>query len=94
MSASDAALKKMSQKLRRISLESTTEAGSGHPTSCMSAAEIASVLFFDEMRFDPSDPSGQDADLFVLSKGHAAPLLWSALSEAGAISEDPLAPPL
>ena len=84
----DATLFKMAQKLRRDSIVSTTEAGSGHPTTCMSAADLVSVLFFDEMRFDPRDPSGRDADLFVLSKGHAAPILWSALKEAGAISED------
>ncbi len=78
----------MAQKLRRHSLESTAEAGSGHPTSCMSCAEIVSVLYFDEMRFDPADPSGEDQDVFVLSKGHAAPILWAVLKEAGAISED------
>src|SRR5688572_9524821 len=85
-----AVLSKMAQKLRRISLESTAEAGSGHPTSCMSAAEMVSVLFFDEMRWDPSDPSGSRADVFVLSKGHAAPILWAVLSEAGAIDGDPM----
>jgi transketolase len=84
----DAALFRMAQKLRRDSILSTSEAGSGHPTTCMSAADLVSVLFFDEMRFDPRDPSGRDADLFVLSKGHAAPILWAALKESGAISED------
>jgi transketolase len=86
--ADDAALFRMAQKLRRHSLESTTRAGSGHPTTCMSAADIVSVLFFDEMRFDPADPSGRGADVFVLSKGHAAPLLWAALKEAGCIDHD------
>ena len=80
----------MAQKLRRISILSTTEAGSGHPTTCMSAAEIASVLFFDEMQYDPSNASRPGADQLVLSKGHAAPLLWAALSEAGCIAEDPM----
>jgi transketolase len=84
----DATLLKMAQKLRRHCLESTAEAGSGHPTSCMSCAELVAVLFFDEMRFDPKDPSGRDADVFVLSKGHAAPVLWAALKEAGAIEDD------
>src|SRR5262245_6678622 len=84
----DAQLQRMAQRLRRHSLEMTTEAGSGHPTSCMSCAEIMAVLFFEEMRWDPSDPSGRDADVFVLSKGHAAPILWAALKEAGAISDD------
>ncbi len=88
MSVDDATLGKMAQKLRRHSLESTAEAGSGHPTTCMSCAEIMSVLFFDEMRWDPRDPSGRDQDVFVLSKGHAAPILWAALKEAGAITDD------
>src|SRR5262245_7349407 len=88
MPVTDAELHRMAQKLRRHSLESTTEAGSGHPTTCMSCAELVSVLYFDEMRFDPADPSGRDADVFVLSKGHAAPILWAALKEAGAIDVD------
>jgi transketolase len=90
MTADDRTLARMAQKLRRISLETTAEAGSGHPSTCMSAAEIVAVLFFEEMRFDPRDPSGRDADVFVLSKGHAAPLLWGALHEAGAIADDPM----
>lgn len=88
MPVDDAALHTLAQKLRRHSLLSTSEAGSGHPTTCMSCAEIVSVLFFDEMRWDPADPSGRDADVFVLSKGHAAPILWAALKEAGAIDDD------
>jgi transketolase len=88
MPVADAVLARMAQKLRRHSLESTAEAGSGHPTSCMSCAELVSVLFFDEMHFDPKDASGTDADVFILSKGHAAPILWAALKEAGAITDD------
>jgi transketolase len=85
---SDAVLFRMAQKLRRHSLVSTAEAGSGHPTSCMSCAELMAVLFFQEMRFDPRDATGTDADVFVLSKGHAAPILWAALREAGALDDD------
>lgn len=85
-----AALSQMAQKLRRISLLSTSEAGSGHPTTCLSSAEIVSVLFFHEMRYDPSDPRARNVDAFVLSKGHAAPILWAVLREAGAIAEDPM----
>ena len=88
MPVDDATLHRMAQKLRRLCLESTAEAGSGHPTSCMSCAELVSVLFFHEMRFDPRDPSGKDADIFVLSKGHAAPILWAVLKEAGCIQDD------
>ncbi|HEX2574034.1 MAG TPA: transketolase [Polyangia bacterium] len=83
-------LAELAQKLRRISILSTTEAQSGHPTSCMSAAELVAVLFFDEMHFDPRDPDRPGTDSFVLSKGHAAPILWAVLHEAGAIREDPM----
>ncbi|MBI2932056.1 MAG: transketolase [Planctomycetes bacterium] len=89
MQADPVALSKTAQRLRRISLISTTQAGSGHPTTCLSSAEIVAVLFFHEMRFDPKDPRARNVDSFVLSKGHAAPILWAALREAGAISEDP-----
>ncbi len=81
-------LAKIAQQLRRDSLITTTEAGSGHPSTCLSCAEIMSVLFFDEMRFDPADAKAYDVDVFVMSKGHAAPILWSALKHAGGISED------
>jgi transketolase len=83
-----AALAQLAQKLRRHTLVSTAEAGSGHPTTCMSCAEIMSVLFFHEMRFDPGNPKARNVDEFVMSKGHAAPILWAALKEAGAIPED------
>ncbi len=85
-----AALAQAAKRLRRLVLRMTTAAGSGHPTSCMSCAEIVAALFFHEMRWDPDDPAAHDVDRFVLSKGHAAPILWAALSEAGAIDEDPL----
>ena len=83
MTASVAALKNLATELRIDSILSTTEAGSGHPTSCMSAAEIVATLFFGEMRFDPKDPQNPDNDRFVLSKGHAAPILYAAWAHAG-----------
>lgn len=73
--------------LRRDVLKMTTEAGSGHPSSCLSCAEIISVLFFDQMRFDPENPKNPDNDEFVLSKGHAAPILYAALKRSGALHE-------
>ncbi len=78
----------MASKLRRHSVEMTTASASGHPTTCMSVAEIVSTLFFHEMRWDPKAPHARDVDTFVLSKGHAAPILWAALKEAGGIEED------
>src|SRR6516162_1331926 len=69
--------------LRIDSIRATTAAGSGHPTSCASAAEIVSVLFFSVMRYDPKQPHSRANDVFVLSKGHAAPILYAAWAEAG-----------
>jgi transketolase len=76
------------RQLRRDVIRMTTAAGSGHPTSCMSAAEIVAALFFEHMRWDPADPRARNVDSFLLSKGHAAPILWAALAGAGAIKED------
>lgn len=74
-------LKSMANKLRIHALNMTTTAGSGHPSTCLSAAEIMSVLFFAVL--------GRD-DEFILSKGHAAPILWAAFAEAGLIPRDEL----
>lgn len=84
------ALNNIATRLRIDSIKSTTEAGSGHPTSCCSAADLVAALFFAEMRFDPKDPKNPDADRFILSKGHAAPLLYAAWSEAGAFDQSEL----
>ena len=78
------ALKNIATRLRIDSLRSTSEAGSGHPTTCCSAADLMAAVFFAEMRFDPRDPHNPDSDRFVLSKGHAAPILYAAWAEAGA----------
>lgn len=81
-------LSKMANKLRRHSIASTTAAGSGHPTTCMSAAEVMAVLFFDEMKWNPKNPDQRESDAFVMSKGHAAPILYACLKEANAIDDD------
>ena len=78
-----AVLQNLATQLRIDSVLSTTEAGSGHPTTCLSAAEVVAALFFAEMRFDPGDPEHPEADRFVLSKGHAAPILYAAWAAAG-----------
>ena len=78
------ALKNIATRLRIDSARATSEAGSGHPTSCFSMAELMAALFFAELRFDPKDPKNPDSDRFVLSKGHAAPILYAAWAEAGA----------
>ncbi|MDR2771416.1 MAG: transketolase [Clostridiales Family XIII bacterium] len=65
-------------------------AGSGHPGGSLSAADIAAVLYFGEMRIDSKDPSRPDRDKFVLSKGHAAPLLYATLAEKGYFPKEEL----
>jgi len=77
-------------RLRVHSIRSTTEAGSGHPTSCMSAADIVAALFFHVMRYDAQNPDHTSNDRFILSKGHAAPLLYAAWAEVGVIPAEKL----
>jgi transketolase len=84
------ALHNVATRLRIESIRATTAAGSGHPSTCCSAAEIVAALFFAEMRFDPKRPQDPDNDRFVLSKGHAAPLLYAAWAEAGAFDRSEL----
>ncbi len=76
--------------LRIHSIRSTSEAGSGHPTSCASAAEIMSALFFSVMRYNPAKPDDPANDVFILSKGHAAPILYAAWAEAGYLKVEDL----
>jgi transketolase len=85
-----AALRNVATRLRIDSVRATTEAGSGHPTSCASAADIVAALFFAEMRYDPRNPQNPDNDRFVLSKGHAAPVLYAAWAEVGFLKRDDL----
>jgi transketolase len=72
------------------SIRASTAAGSGHPTSSMSAAHLAAVLFSDHLRYDVDDPKGLGNDRFVLSKGHASPLLFSVFKALGAITDQEL----
>ena len=69
--------------IRRHIVEMIGRCGSGHPGGSLSAADIITVLYFHQLRIDPKDPKSPDRDRFVLSKGHAAPVLYSALAEAG-----------
>jgi transketolase len=80
----------LAAQLRVDSIRCTTAAGSGHPTSSMSAADLTAVLFADHLRFDVADPHSLANDRFVLSKGHAAPLLYATLKAIGAISDEEL----
>ncbi|XP_057323685.1 transketolase-like protein 2 isoform X2 [Microplitis mediator] len=76
-------LRDMAHKLRILSIKATEASKSGHPTSCSSMAEVMSVLFFHTMRYKVSAPRDPNSDRFILSKGHAAPILYAAWAEAG-----------
>ncbi len=73
----------IANQLRIHSINATTAAGSGHPSSCCSAADLVAALFFGHMRYDPTNPRHPNNDRFILSKGHAAPLLYAAWAENG-----------
>lgn len=78
------ALKARAKAIRAHILTSTTEAGSGHPSSSLSAADVVTALYFGGfLKVDPKSPRDPDRDRFILSKGHAAPVLYAALAEAG-----------
>jgi transketolase len=76
-------LKGIANQLRVHSITATTAAGSGHPTSCLSAADVMAALFFGHMRYDAKNPHYHNNDRFILSKGHAAPVLYAAWAETG-----------
>ncbi|MCA1684900.1 MAG: transketolase [Planctomycetia bacterium] len=72
------------REIRKDILRMTTEAGSGHPSSSLSAVEVVTALYFGGfMKYDPKNPHWPDRDRFILSKGHAAPVLYAAMAEAG-----------
>jgi len=73
----------IAKKLRRHIISMTGKAGSGHPGGSLSAAEIVTALYFRLLRHNPKDPLWSDRDRFILSKGHAAPVLYAALAECG-----------
>jgi transketolase len=78
-----AELGNMARRLRRHVVTMTNKAGSGHPGGSLSAVEIVTSLFFRVLHHDATNPRWEDRDRFVLSKGHAAPLLYAALAESG-----------
>ena len=82
-------LQKISWQLSRTIIEITTKAGSGHPSSSLSAIDVLVALYFgDVMNYDPQRPDWPDRDRFILSKGHAAPGLYAVLAEAGYFDYD------
>ena len=76
-------LKELAREIRTTVLKSVHAAGCGHPGGSLSAADIMTVLYFEEMNIDPKNPDMENRDRFVLSKGHAAPVLYATLAERG-----------
>jgi transketolase len=79
------------KKLRRHVITMIGKAGSGHPGGSLSAAEIVTALYFKVLRHDPANPRWAERDRFILSKGHAAPILYAALAERGYFPGEELA---
>lgn len=83
-------LKSKAQIIRRHIIEMITEAGSGHPGGSLSSADIVTALYFHIMNVDSQNPNWPERDRFILSKGHAAPVLYAALAEKGFFAKDEL----
>src|SRR5467141_1603744 len=83
-----AELQAIAKQVRRDIVEMITHAKSGHPGGSLSATEIVVTLFFDVMNHDVKNPKWPDRDRFILSKGHAAPVLYAAMAEAGYFPKD------
>lgn len=77
-------------QLRIDSLRATTQAQSGHPTSCLSAADMVAVIFFHVLRYDLSNPKNRNNDRFIMSKGHAIPVVYAAYKQLGIITDQEL----
>jgi len=83
-------LKGITRNIRKDIIKMLTESGSGHPGGSLSAVEIMTTLYFNEMNVDPKNPKDPNRDRFVLSKGHAAPVLYSVLAEKGYFNKEEL----
>ena len=90
MSEKQKFLEHKAYNMRKWSIVQTSEAGSGHATTCLSAADIMAALFFHAMRYNPRNFDHPDNDRFILSKGHAAPILYAAWKEVGVLTEEDL----
>ena len=80
--------RELGQQLRVDSIRSSTTAGSGHPTSSMSAADLMAVLMTKYLRYDFDQPQNPHNDHLIFSKGHASPLLYAMYKAAGAITDE------
>ena len=84
-------LREISQTLRQSIIHELVTAGSGHAAGCLGFADVMAVLYFHAMRLDPENPDWQDRDIFVMSNGHYAPLLYATLAERGFFDKKELA---
>lgn len=82
------AIARRAKAIRRLIIEMLCAAGTGHPGGSLSATDIVACLYFGVMRHRPQEPFWPDRDRFILSKGHACPVLYAALAEAGYITHD------
>jgi len=80
--------RELGQQLRVDAVRASAQAGSGHPTSSMSAADLAAVLLASHFRYDYEQPKSPANDRLIFSKGHASPLVYGLFRAAGAISEE------
>ena len=83
-------LEKKALNLRINSIKATTRSGSGHPTSCLSCADIVSTIFFNYLKYDIKNPANPNNDRFILSKGHSIPVIYAAWKELGVITQEEL----
>ncbi|MFA5075295.1 MAG: transketolase [Candidatus Babeliales bacterium] len=83
-------LKKVALNLRIDSIRATTASKSGHPTSCMSAADLVATVFFNFLKYDLNNPDNPNNDRFILSKGHAIPVIYAAYKQLGVITDQEL----
>ncbi|MEG1255118.1 transketolase [Clostridium sp.] len=90
MEKSLASLEQITKVLRRDIVKMVTESASGHPGGSLSAVEIMTTLYFNEMNINVKEPKDPNRDRFVLSKGHAAPVLYAALAEKGFFNKEEL----
>src|SRR3712207_6634742 len=84
----EAAVHRKAVEIGKLSVEMTTAAGSGHPSTALSLAHLVTVLMYKQMRWDPKDPWNPTSDRLVLSEGHAVPILYAALADLGATITD------
>src|SRR5438045_3569994 len=78
------AINRKAVDIGKLSVEMTTSAGSGHPSTALSLAHLVSVLMYHQMRWDPKNPWDPNSDRLVLSEGHAVPIIYAALADLGA----------